>query len=167
MARRIEHLTSSTWPAAEVFAALVDPEYLRDRLAAIGGARAELVSHQVTEGRTEYQLRQGVAAADLPSAARGFVGGDLVFERTEVWRAVSEDDHTGSVRVTIASVPGQLTGALRLVAAGEGSRLTLAGEVKVGIPLLGGKLEELVASQVSKLLDRESEFTAAWLAEHR
>ena len=41
-----------------------------------------------------------------------------------------------------------------------------AAEVKVGIPLIGGKFEGVIAEQVGKLLAAESEFTGKWLAEH-
>lgn len=43
--------------------------------------------------------------------------------------------------------------------------LRISGEVIVRIPLFGGKLEAVIAEQVTKLLEREAEFTAKWLAE--
>ena len=37
------------------------------------------------------------------------------------------------------------------------------GEVTVRIPLVGGKLEGVIAEQVTTLLEREAEFTTSWL----
>lgn len=61
-------------------------------------------------------------------------------------------------------MPGRLEGSFTVLGNGSGSRTTLTGEVKVSIPLLGGKLEKLIAEQVAVLLDKESEFTSEWLA---
>ncbi|MFI9007053.1 DUF2505 domain-containing protein [Actinosynnema sp. NPDC053489] len=161
MARRIEHRTTSRWPARDVYAALVDETYLRDRLAELGGTNPELVAFTATDQSTSYQLRQGVPADRLPSVARGLLGGDLVIDRAESW---TEAGRTGTVEVTLNGVPGRLDGTITLADAPGGSELTLIGQVKVGIPLMGGKLEALIAEQVALLLDKESEFTAEWLA---
>jgi hypothetical protein len=159
MARRIEHHTTSPHSAEKVFGAMVDETYLRDRLAAVGGNDAELVTFSSAGDRTSYQLRQGVPAEHLPSIAKSLLGGDLVIQRLENWAAGA-----GTVEVTINGVPGRLEGAFTITGNGSGSKLTLTGEVKVSIPLMGGKLEKLIAEQVAVLLDKESEFTSEWLA---
>ncbi|MCP2249871.1 DUF2505 domain-containing protein [Lentzea aerocolonigenes] len=159
MARRIEHHTTSPHSAEKVFGALVDETYLRDRLTEIGGTNAELVMFTTTEVRTSYQLKQGVPAEHLPSMAKSLLGGDLVIQRIENWAALA-----GTVEVTLNGVPGRLDGAFTITDNGSGSKLTLTGEVKVSIPLMGGKLEKLIAEQVAVLLDKESEFTSEWLA---
>ncbi|MCG8925604.1 DUF2505 domain-containing protein [Lentzea sp. CC55] len=159
MARRIEHHTTSPHSAEKVFGAMVDETHLRDRLAAIGGSNAELVTFSSTGGKTTYQLKQGVPAEHLPSAVKAALGGDLVIQRTETWAAGA-----GTVEVAVGSVPGRLEGAFTVLDNGSGSKTTLTGEVRVGIPLLGGKLEKLIAEQVAVLLDKESEFTSEWLA---
>jgi len=162
MARRIEHLTTSTWPAPDVFSALVDETYLKDRLKVLGGTDAQLVSFASDGGTTSYQLRQGVSAEHLPSMARNLLGGDLVIQRAEAW---TEAGRTGTVEVTINGVPGRLDGTFTLAEnGGGGSKLTLAGQVKVSIPLVGGKLETMIAEQVAALLEKENEFTTEWLA---
>ncbi|MFD1148963.1 DUF2505 domain-containing protein [Saccharothrix hoggarensis] len=161
MARRIEHRTTSRWPAGDVYAALVDETYLRDRLAALGGTDPELVAFTTTDQSTSYQLKQGVPADRLPSMARGLLGGDLVIHRAESWTGAGR---AGTVEVTLDGVPGRLDGTVTLADTASGSELTLVGQVKVGIPLMGGKLEALIAEQVAQLLDKETEFTAEWLA---
>jgi hypothetical protein len=159
MARRIEHHTTSPHSAEKVFGAMVDETYLRDRLAEIGGPNAALVSYDSTDERTSYQLKQGVPAEHVPSAVKAALGGDLVIQRTETWAAGA-----GTVEVTINNVPGRLDGSFTVLDNGSGSKVTLSGEVKVGIPFLGGKIEKLIAEQVAVLLDKESEFTSQWLA---
>jgi hypothetical protein len=159
MARRIEHHTTSPHSAEKVFGAMVDETYLRDRLAAIGGTNAELVSFSSSDGKASYELKQGVPAEHLPSMAKSLLGGDLVIKRVESWAAGA-----GTVEVTLSGVPGRLDGGFTVTGNGSGSKVTLTGEIKVSIPLMGGKLEKVIAEQVAVLLDRESEFTSEWLA---
>ncbi|ACU40559.1 DUF2505 domain-containing protein [Actinosynnema mirum] len=162
MARRIEHLTETTWPAADVYTALVDESYLRARLEVLGGSGAALLSHAVTATGVAYELRQGVSSADLPPIASKVLGGDLVITRAESW---TEAGRTCTSRVDITGVPGELDGAMTVAdKPGGGSTITLTGQVKVKIPLVGGKVEEMVVEQVAKLLDKETEFTSQWLA---
>ncbi|MCP2166030.1 DUF2505 domain-containing protein [Goodfellowiella coeruleoviolacea] len=170
MARRVEHRTVSSFSAGQVHGALVDPEYLRDRLAVLGGTQAGVVEHRHTDGVLRFQLRQGVAAAKLPSVARRFLGGgDLILTREETWTA-GAGEYVGEVTVSMPRVPGRFSGRMRLAdlaAPAGGCELVLHGEASVAVPLVGGKLEQLVAEQVSTLLTAESEFTDQWLSRRR
>jgi hypothetical protein len=167
MARRIEHRTSSTWDAKTVYAAVVDPEYLNQRNAALGGKAAGLFDHQRTGDAVSYRLRHGVAAQDLPAAVRPLLGGDLKIDRAETWRSDGDGTYSGTVRVSIPGMPGDLKGTMRLadLPAG-GSAVLVEGTVSIPIPLFGGKVEESVADQLGKLLDAEQKFTNEWLRTH-
>jgi hypothetical protein len=167
MARRIEHRTRSDWGVTTVYRTLVDPDYLRERLAAIGGRNAALVEHEVTADSARFRLRHGVASEDLPAIVQRVLGGDLTIDRVETWRPDSDGGYAGTVRVAIPGTPGELTGDQRLVAAGEGSERTVDGSVRIGIPLVGGAVEETVAKRVSQLLTAEDEFTETWLGKHQ
>jgi hypothetical protein len=39
-------------------------------------------------------------------------------------------------------------------------------DVTVRVPLIGGKIEEIVADQVRRLLEAETQFTVRWLGSH-
>jgi len=165
MPSRIEHQASLPAGAGAVYSVLVDPVFLADRLDAIGGADAALVDHGESPDGVAFRLRQGLPAARLPSAVRSLLNGDLVVTRDETWRAEPAGGYRGTVRATIPGVPGEITGGMRLVDAGDcGSELVISAQVRVGIPFVGGKLEGLIAEQVGKLLAGEAEFTEKWLA---
>ncbi len=151
-----------------MYSVVVDPEYLNQRLAALGGKGAGLFDHQRTEDTASYRLRHGVAAEDLPAAIRPLLGGDLKIDRVETWRAEADGTYAGTVRVTIPGMPGDLKGTMRLadVSAG-GSAVRIDGSVSIPIPLFGGKVEESVADQLGRLLDAEQKFTNTWLRDHQ
>lgn len=160
MSSRLEHRSTYPAPVDTVYSTLVDEAFLTERLKAIGGKNAALLSHRREGDRAAFTLRQGVDAGRLPSAVRSILKGDLVVEREEKWKA--EDDGYASIgKVTITGVPAEIRSRGRLVEAG----LTVQAEVRVGIPLIGGKIEKSVAEQVSKLLAAEAEFAEKWLAE--
>lgn len=165
MATSLEHRSAFPAPAATVFATLVDEAFLRARLREIGGKDAALLRHTRTGDAVTFTLRQGVDAARLPSAARSLLRGDLVVEREERWRPDGER-FAAATSVTITGVPGEIRGQSRIGDQRDGSLLVVRAEVRVSIPLVGGKLEQVVAGQVTKLLATESEFTEKWLAEH-
>lgn len=168
MARRIEHRTRSGWNPKTVYRALIDPGYLTERLAALGGPGASLVEHAPTGDEVRYRLRHGVASGDLPAPIRTLLGGDLTIDRAETWRPDGDDGYAGTVKVTIPGMPGDLSGTMRLTATDDGgSEHLVDGTVRVPIPLVGGRVEESVVDQLSRLLDAEDRFTQTWLREHQ
>jgi len=164
MASSLEHRSSFPAPVTTVYPTLVDEAFLRARLEEIGGKGAALLSYDHTGETVAYRLRQGVDAARLPGAVRSILGGDLVVERSERWRPDGQRFASDS-EVVINGVPGSIRGQSRLGDHGGGSVLVVRAEVRVSIPLVGGKLEKVVAEQVTKLLAAESEFAEKWLAE--
>lgn len=169
MARRIEHRSTSAWSAAEVHAALIDRRYLADRLAALGGSNAALVAHTPAEGGSVHiQLSQDVPADSLPALARTVVGDDLTIDRSESWRRVGDGQYTGEIAAEAKGAPCSVTGSMWLHDLAEptptaASEFVVSGTVQVNMPFVAGKLEDLVAEQVEKLLVTEETFTDDWL----
>jgi hypothetical protein len=162
----MEHRARFAAPAATVHAAIVDPAYLDERLQALGGTNASVVDRSEQAGVVTYRLRQGLAAEHLPPVVRTLLKGDLVVDRTETWKP----DRTGTVNATIPGVPGEISGTFTITDSaadnGTGSDWVSALSVRVGIPLIGGKIEKAIGEQVVKLLANEAAFTEKWLA-HR
>ncbi|MFC0115232.1 DUF2505 domain-containing protein [Kibdelosporangium aridum] len=162
MPSRMEHRARFAAPADSVYAAVVDPAFLTDRLEALGGNNASVVDRTESAQATTFRVRQGLAAEHLPSAVRTLLKGDLVVDRTETWRP----DKTGSVKASVQGVPGEINGTTRLSDVDGGTEWVTSLEVKVSIPLVGGKIEKSIGEQVLKLLANEAAFTEKWLA-HR
>lgn len=59
-----------------------------------------------------------------------------------------------------------MTGTAVLAPAGPGSRLEFTVEVEVRVPLVGGKIESFIGSQLVDLLIAEQRFTTVWIAEN-
>lgn len=163
MASRIEHRAAFTRPASEVHAALVDRAFLDARLRDLGGKDATLLDYSAAGDTVTFKLRQGVDAQRLPSVVRTVIKGDLIVERTESWRPDGAA-FAGTTSANVSAVPGDIKGVFRLADTSGGSEWSTRGEVKVSIPFIGGKIESVIAEQVTRLLAAEAEFAAKWLA---
>ncbi|MGO1050527.1 DUF2505 domain-containing protein [Crossiella sp. CA198] len=164
MATSTETSHGYSFPAARVAATMVDETYLRDRLAAVGGPKGELISLAATGAETVLKLRQGIPADKLPSFVRTLIPGDLVIERVETWRP-SGEGATASVHATVPGAPATIECSIAISAAGQGCRVAGRLQVSVSLPFVGGKVERAVIEQVARLLDTEHEFTQRWLSE--
>lgn len=156
MPRRFEHRASFSAPARTVYTTLVDSAFLTERLRALGGKGAALVDHSSTGDQVVFRLRQGLDAQRLPGAVRAILKGDLVVEREERWQR-DGDGYASTSRVTISGVPGEINGRARLGDRSDGgSELATTAEARVGIPLVGGKIEGLIADMLLKALKTEN-----------
>lgn len=164
MATQFDYRHTSTFPADEVYATMVDPDYLRARLEQIGGPGAGLQEHSSDTEGARYRVRHGLDPKNVPAAVRSVLPRSIVIERSEKWRREGGGHYTGDVSVAIPGTPGSATGVMRLRDTDEGSVLHIRIEVAVKVPFLGGKIEEMVSGQVQELLASESAFTQAWLA---
>lgn len=164
MPRPIRYQSRYSCSAADLFATLVDRTYLEARLARIGGNNAVLLELASDAETAKYTLRQGVSQQHLPAPVQRILRGDLVIERSETWRLAAPGRYEGTVAARVKDAPGSIGGALRLTGAGTGSELSIDGQAKVDVPLIGGKIESAIAEQVVKLMEREARFTAEWLA---
>lgn len=173
MARRIEHHSSSEWPAARAYEALADIDYLRERLRELGGGNTEIVKHDSTATGVRFAVRQGVRSDSLPTIVQHVAGGDLVIDRTESWRCADENHYTGEIAAQVAGVPCAITGSMWLRdlpadddPASPVSELLVEASVRVSLPLVGGKIEDLAVDQLQKILAAEAQFTSDWLSQH-
>ena len=141
---------------------LTDQQYLRAKLRAVGGPRAELVSWERDEHGARVVLHQTVPSDAIPSFLRAMLPGDLMIRRTEIWRG-----YRGNVEAEVDGAPGTITGVMSLEPDGTGCVLGRQLTVEVPLPLIGGKVEKLVSDNIASLLESEHQFTVTWLRNPR
>ena len=110
-----------------------------------------------------------VLSRELPKGGPGFLDRFLPKDgrvvQTDDWGPAVEGVRRGVWTVEIPGTPAKLGGTLLLEPTSTGSRYTIAGEVRVPVPLIGGKAESFIAEMVMKLSAREAELLQAALAE--
>lgn len=151
----------------QVHRAFGDQNYWLQRLADSGADTATLDSMTVDGNGIDVVTTQVLRRDRLPGVVHQFHPGDLSIVREEVWTPVDGDKATATVTGSIPGAPVSLTGTAVLDAAGKGgSRLKFTASVEVRIPLVGGKIENFIGSQLVELLIAEQRFTTAWVKDN-
>ncbi len=151
----------------QVHQAFRDEGYWQERLARSGADEATLDSMTDDgEGGVDVITTQTLRSDRLPGVVAQFHHGDLSFVREETWTAVTDGQASAVVKGSIPGAPATLTGTAVLTATDSGSRLEFKATVEVRIPLVGGKVESFIGSQLVDLLIAEQRFTSAWIREN-
>jgi uncharacterized protein YndB with AHSA1/START domain len=149
-----KELTYDAGPEA-VHAMLTDPAFREESLE----RQHVLCGSAKTEGE-RVTVEQVQSAGSLPSFARKLVGDEIVILQQEWWTSTTAAD----VHVTIPGKPGEMSGTILLTPAGAGTLEVVEMTIRVGIPLVAGKIEKLVADMLGKALDKEHETGRDWLS---
>lgn len=151
----------------QIHRAFGDERYWLERLAWSGADEVTLDSITAgADGAVEVMTTQTLRANRLPGVVTQFHHGDLSFVRNERWAPIVGGCATASVTGLIPGAPAKVTGSAVLAAAGAGSRLEFKATVEVHIPLVGGKVENFIGTQMVDLVVAEQQFTTAWIREN-
>ena len=151
----------------QVHQAFSDEQYWLVRLADSGADDYSLDSMSVgPDGAIDIITTQTLRADRLPAVVTQFHRGDLSFVREETWTPVTDGQATATIKGSISRAPATLAGTAVLAPAKSGSRLEFSAAVQVDIPLVGGKIENLIGSQLVELLIAEQRFTTVWITEN-
>ncbi len=140
----------------EVAAMLADPDFREKVLA----AQRVLRGSALVEG-SRVTVEQVWSADRVPSFVRKFVGDEIVIVQEETWRTPT----SAAVRMSIPGKPGDMSGTSTLEPTSTGGTVqTVDLMIKLGIPLVAGKIEKLITDMLTKALDQEHKVGRQWLA---
>jgi len=159
---RFSHELSYDAPPEEVYAMLADPSF-RERVS----LAREVVSFDVTLTPTGSGFTpvndQTQPTAGLPSFAKKFAGETTKAIQREEWK----DHSSGTLTIETPGKPTSMNGTITLSGSGGGTVERVDLEIKAKVPLIGGKLESLMADQVREGMDVEHQVGQAWLRGER
>ncbi len=150
--------------ADEVFAALIDFEAVKAKYEAIGQSDVLLVRRDDSDDGSVTMVTTRVVPLELPGFAKKVLSPKQHVTQTDVWSgADSKGRRTGTFVVEAKGTPVRLHGTLHL-APRKGSGCTNTTDVTVDckVPLIGGKIADLVANDTRRALDHEQ----AWMHEY-
>jgi hypothetical protein len=150
-----------------VLGAFRDKEYWLARLAAPAVDESRLDLFEVADdGSFEVRTTQVLGAHRLPGLVTQLHRGDLRIERGEKWGPVHDGAAEAVITGGIGGAPVDVAGTAALAPTANGSRLAVKTTVEVRIPLIGGKVENVIGQQLSQLVIAEQQFTTEWLSEN-
>ncbi len=156
---KLEHHMTYDASPEQVFEMLKTPEF-REKVC----EHQRVLRHEVDVTPTgegmDVHVTQVQSAKGVPGFAKKIVGDEITIEQKEHWTSPREGDLT----VEIPGKPGRVQGTIRLVEDGDGTREEVDVDVRASIPLVGGKLEQLIADMLTSALTAEEKEGRAWLS---
>jgi len=146
----------------EVFAMLSDPAF-REKVAHAQEVASVDVQLTTSGGGFSLVNDQMQNTKDLPSIAKKITGDTTRAVITEEWSSPT----SGAISIAAPGKPTKAEGTITLEPDTTGTTEIVELEVKVKVPLIGGKLEQLMADTIGSGYDVEHEIGRAWLAGER
>lgn len=157
MSAPVHSTFSSGSSADQVFAVLTSPEWVQTKADRFNDG-ALLKEH---EPRPDGGVRLTVSRR-LPDGVPGFLQKFLpadgrVLETFDWGPPAADGARHGVWKADIPGAPARLGGTMRIDPTDVGSSYTIEGDVKVKVPLIGGKAESFIADMVVKLATSEAD----------
>lgn len=146
----------------EVHAMLADPAF-REKVAKAGGAFEHDVRISPNGDGMSVVVDQKQHDHGIPAFAKKVVGEHIHIVQSEEWTGPT----SAVLDVKIPGKPGHMKGTVTLAPDGGGTVETVDADIKVNIPLIGGRLEKLIGDLLRAALESEHSVGTTWLAEER
>jgi hypothetical protein len=147
-----------------VFAAQTDAAYVAWKHEHMAAFDVSAEAAEDGSGWTVSSSRK--LPAQIPSAARRFVGEHIQVDEVHQWGHADVDGtRHGTVTASFGGAPMSVDGTLLLRPEGMGSVLEVVIHSRAAVPLVGGKLEAVVGEQFMRALRKEQEIAPEWFAQ--
>jgi hypothetical protein len=133
-------------PAATVLRMFSDKAYFERKYKELGFTSVQVLEHSADARKFRIKVRYlAPNSAPVPDFARKFLGEKNEVTQSDTWDL---EKKTGLLTAEIKGVPVKVSAEMVLKDEGAGSTNTLKWNLSCGIPLLGGKLEQIVGGDI-------------------
>lgn len=165
MARRLSYSARYHHPAEKVYQALSMREFWDAQMDEFRKLtpQSEIETYTVGAEGVDVVLKQVLPRTELPPIAQTVMAKDMVITRKESMGPFDPEKTQGTYTASIPAGPGSLTGWQELFPTETGCTIRRTTEVKVFIPFINGKLEQMMLVNLVDLFRGEAEFTSGWI----
>jgi hypothetical protein len=171
MSRRLDYTVKFDAPAEKIYQDFTSRRYWETLMHAYRSVtpRSEITRFHCGDDGTSIAFTQTLPRAYLPPIARTVMPVDMIITREQRFEPYDRRRNraSGSYAASIPAGPGHFGGRYLLTGTDIGSQLRLASVCKVHIPFIGGRLEDLILSNITLLFEAEAAFTADWICQRR
>lgn len=146
----------------EVFEMLADPAFREAACKAQDVISADVVLEREGNSFT-LTIDQEQRTDDLPAFARTFAGESTRAIQHEEWA----ESTWGTLRIDAPGKPSEVKGSITLLPDGSRTREVVELELRIKVPLIGAKLEKLLADKVTAGMEAEHTVGVAYLKRNR
>jgi hypothetical protein len=166
MPRSIDASFEAAVTVEQVHSAFGNRDYWLSRIAAFDASITLDSFRRDPDGAVTVTTTQDLRHEALPGPLAKVYPGDLSIYRYEAWTPIEDRTVAGDIKVAATGLPLSGSGTALLSTAGAGSRLTFAGSVHFGLPLVGGRIESHLVGQLVEGFATILRFTTDWIAGH-
>jgi hypothetical protein len=151
-------------PAPAVYRMMTDPEFQRQRAKAGNPEQADSSVVTTDDGDVLITLDR-LLAVQLPGMLQKLTGDKVRIHETQTWHHADPEatKRDGRLTVGVAGHSGGVEGTLHLDGSPDATAVVVDAEIKIGVPLVGGKIESWIAEMLTKFLTKDEELGRAWL----
>ncbi len=133
-------------PIETVLQMYTDRSYFERKYRDSGAWDVEVLEYEKTDKRFRIKCRFSMKSdAPLPDFAKKFIGESVSVVQQDAWDI---EKRTGRIDTEIKGAPVKVFTEMQLKSAGQGCANHLVWNVSCGIPLIGGKLEKVLAEDL-------------------
>lgn len=143
----------------QVAAMLSDPAF-REEVCDEQNALSKTVSIEGGVEAKQVRIEMVQPTEGVPGFAKKVVGDTTTVIQSETWTSPSQ----ATVEIEIPGKPGQISGTVSIAEADGVTTETITLDGTVKVPLIGGKLEDLVLSMIQSALRREQRVGVRYLS---
>jgi hypothetical protein len=159
------------YPASidEVWQTMTDREFITAKYQALNHENLKILELTETpDGGFRISTQRDAEAAGLPDVAKKVFGSRQTITQTEEWGPPGADgSRTAKWTLLTKGAPAKAGGTATLKPDGDGTVALITGEVKVSVPLVGGKIEGSAKEVIEEQMHKEAEFSREWAAGKR
>ena len=145
-------------PVPSVIAMLQDKSATVDKYEGMGHRDVEILEFAADDDAIHI-VSSRVVDVDLPGFAKKALKPTNTMVQTDEWRRAADGSWSGTFDVEVKGAPVHISGTMGLASDGDGARHDVAIDFQVKIPIIGGKLADVLGkNDVRRTLDAEFAF---------
>lgn len=149
-------------PCERLLGIFTQPDFVLAKYAAQGASNIQPLAHTHDGDTFRVTVSRDVPVqVDVPGFARSLVPSTITLIQTDTWNTRTR---RGSLDIEFKGMPVKLRCEMRLEDGPSGAHHTLDFDIRVSVPLVGGKLEKLLADDLQLKFKHDTEVSLALVA---
>ena len=162
MATQYEERQNFDQPKAKVLRMFSDRAYFEKKYAASGGWDIKVLEHELTA--TRFRIKCSYSRkpdAEVPSFAKKIIGEAVHLVQEDIWDL---ERATGHLKIEIRHTPIRMSAEMRVIEEPGGCANVLQWTISCAVPLIGSKLEQMLAKEMKDKAAADLEISRRLLA---
>ena len=152
--------------AASCWAMFSDPASHVAKFEGMGHHGVTIVEKKKTKKSLSLTITREVDIDGIPGFARKFIKSRNTVVSVDHWVDNGDGTYSGEFTIDTKGTPIAISGTTHVAPVDDAAAYTVEVEVKVNVPLVGGKLEGFAKGIVDRQLNDEFRLADEWLASH-